>query len=122
MKSNAYYYVIFSLYEFWVSVWNERLGYLWQVHDEVVGIGFLGCSNYIFHRCIFSAIANILCNGGGKQNWLLLHYPNLSSEPLDVKRANVVAIQGHLENKNHNITPLGILQHSEYYYCAVLDL
>ena len=27
MKSNAYYYVIFfPLYEFWVSLWNERLG------------------------------------------------------------------------------------------------
>lgn len=96
--------------------------YLWQVHDEVVGIGFLGCSDYIFHCCVCSAIANVLCNGCGKQNRLLLHYPNLSSEPLDVKRANVMAIQGHLENKNHNITSLGILQDSEYYYCAVLDL
>ena len=97
-------------------------GYLWQVHDEVVGIGFLGCSDYIFHCCIFSAIANVLCNGGGKQNRLLLHYPNLSSEPLDVKRANVMAIQGHLEDKTHNITSLGILQDSEYYYRAILDL
>ena len=97
-------------------------GYLWQVHDEVVGIGFLGCSDYIFHCCTSSAIANVLCNGGGKQNRLLLHHPNLSSEPLDVKRANVMAIQGHLEDKTHNITSLGILQDSEYYYCAVLDL
>lgn len=73
-------------------------GYLWQVHDEVVGVGCLGSSNYIFHRCIFSAVANVLCNGGGEQNGLLLHYPNLRSKPLNIKRANVMAVQSHLEN------------------------
>ena len=101
MKRNAHYCVncLPSMTSGFPSGMRGQ-GYLWQVHDEAVGIGFLGSSDYIFHRCIFSAIANIFCNGGGKQNRLLLHYPDLSSKPLNVKRANVMAIQGHLENKN----------------------
>lgn len=73
-------------------------GYLWQVHDEVVGIGLLGSVDDIFHCCVFPAITDILGNCGGEQNWLLLHDPNLISQPLDVQRANVMAVQSHLES------------------------
>lgn len=94
-------------------------GYLWQVHDEIVGIGCLGSLNYIFHCCILSAIANVLCNGGGEQNGLLLHYPNLSSKPLNVKRANVMAIQSHLENistKSHLLESFRVLNQNVMLY------
>lgn len=107
MKRNACYCVTFfpSVTSGFPSGMRGS-GYLWQVHDEVVGIGFLGSSDYVFHRCIFSAIANILCNGGGKQDRLLLHYTNLSSKPLNVKRANVMAIQSHLKNMSTTSYPL----------------
>lgn len=76
---------------------NRREGYLRQRHDEVVGISCLGSLDYVFHRGIFSAVADVLGDGGGEEHRLLLHNSNLSSEPLNVKGADVMAVQSHLE-------------------------
>lgn len=114
-EKNAYYHITF--FPSTTSGFPPGMsgqGYLWQVHDEVVGIGFLSSLDYIFHCCIFSAITNIVCNGGGEQNGLLLHYPNLSSKPLNVKSANVMAIQSHLENMStsHLLESFSVLNHN----------
>ena len=55
----------------------ERTAYLWQVHDEIVSIGLFGCFDYIFHGSLIPTIANVLCNCGGKQHWLLFNNTDL---------------------------------------------
>lgn len=49
---------------------------LWQIHDEVVGVGFLGGSDDVLHGDARSTVAYVFSDGGGKQHRLLLHYPN----------------------------------------------
>ena len=80
------------------SLQKGREGYLRQRHDEVVGVSFLGSSDHVFHCGVFSAIADVLCDGGGEEHRLLLHDSNLRSKPLNVKGADVVAVQSHLES------------------------
>lgn len=70
--------------------------HLWQVHDEVVGVGLLCSSDDVFHRDAGSTIAYILSNGGGKQHGLLLHNANQRAQPLDIQSSDVMTVQGHL--------------------------
>lgn len=70
--------------------------YLWQVHDEVVGVGLLRSTDDVFHGDVGSTIAQILSNGGGKQHGLLLHNANQRAQPLDVQPSDVMTVQGHL--------------------------
>lgn len=71
---------------------NQSTLYQRQIHYEVVGIGFFGCSDDVFHCCIVPTITNILCNGGSKQDWFLFDYANQRTQPLNVKGANIVSI------------------------------
>ena len=73
--------------------------YLWQVQDEVVGVGLLGCHDDVVHGDSRATVADVLGDGGGEEDGLLLHDADERAQPLDVEASDVMTIQGHLEQK-----------------------
>lgn len=52
----------------------------WQVlelHDEAVGIGFLGSLHHCLEGHSGQAVGDVVCDGAGKQHWLLAHQGDL---------------------------------------------
>ena len=70
--------------------------YLWQAHNEVVGVSLSGCSRNVFHGDLWPAQADVLSNGGSEQSGLLLHHADQRAKPLDVQPTDVMAVQSHL--------------------------
>lgn len=60
-------YCYFLLY----SIINQI--HLWEVHDEVVGIGLRGGLDDVLHGDARSTVSYVLSDGGGKQHGLLFH-------------------------------------------------
>ena len=77
--------------------------YLWQAHDEVVGVGFSGCSGDVFHGDRRPAQADVLSDGSSEQRGLLLHHADQRAKPLDVQTPNVMAVQGHLTSHQSHV-------------------
>lgn len=53
--------------------------------------------DYVFHGGLVPPVANVLCNGGGKEHRLLFNDADLRAQPLDVQGTDVMAIQGNLQ-------------------------
>lgn len=78
---------------------NGCAPYLRQIHDKVVGVGLLGCSDDVIHSGVFPSIANVLCDGGGEQDRLLFNNANQGPQPLDIKGTEIMPIQSNLYNQ-----------------------
>ena len=68
---------------------HESLITFGKLHDEVVSIGILCCFLYLLHRGILLPIADVLSNGGVKEDWLLTHHSNVTAKPLQVQLLDV---------------------------------
>lgn len=74
--------------------------HLWQVHDEVVGVGLLGGLDDVIHVDPGSPVADVLGDGGGEEHGLLLHDANQRAQPLDVQPSDVMTVKGHLRSRS----------------------
>lgn len=68
-----------------------------QFHDEVIGIGFLDSFLYLIHGDVFSAIANVFGNRGGKQHGFLTHHPNDFPQIPHIDGPDVLSVDTDLE-------------------------
>lgn len=68
-----------------------------QFHDEVIGIGFLDSFLNLIHGDIFSAIANVLGDRGGKQHRFLTHHTNDLPQIPHIDGSDVLSVDTDLE-------------------------
>jgi hypothetical protein len=56
---------------------NKGVETLWQLGDEIVGIGELAGPDDLLHGGVFLSQGDIFGDGAHKENWLLTHVTNL---------------------------------------------
>lgn len=68
-----------------------------QLHDKVISVGFLDSSLNLIHGDIFTAIANVFSNRGGKQHWFLTHHPDDFPQIPHIYGPNVLSVDTDLQ-------------------------
>ena len=77
---------------------------LWQLGDEIIGVGIPGSLLDILHCGILPAEADVLGYCSVKQYRFLRHDSDVSPQPLQVQRANVFTSNQNLEKKFKSLT------------------
>lgn len=66
-----------------------------QLHDKVVGVGRFGGLHDLLFICVQTAIADIIGNGAGEEQWFLEDKANLGAQRSGGLGSQVMPIQGN---------------------------